>query len=127
MKFKFIHKISVIQEKFLVLLCNLLYTRAGYDSIRSAARSGPRVLHPRYKSFFLFNSVSLLTTCSVVLSTHFSSDKQHFQSSSTHFPQWVRDRAFWHHLIKIEIVKVGYKETGVLTETWDVVAHWLSR
>ena len=44
MKFKSIHKISVIQETFLVFF-NL---RRGPDKTPSGAGPGPRVLHPWY-------------------------------------------------------------------------------
>ena len=42
MKFKFIHKISVIPEKFLIFF-NLL---RGPDKTNSGAGSSPRVVHP---------------------------------------------------------------------------------
>jgi len=42
MKFEFFHKISIIQDKFLVFL-NLL---RGPDITRSGAGSGPRAVHP---------------------------------------------------------------------------------
>jgi len=45
MTFKFIHKISVIQEKLLVLL-NLL---RGPDTTRSGAGSSPWFVHPWFK------------------------------------------------------------------------------
>jgi len=47
MKFKLIHKISIIQEEFLVFY-NLL---RGLDITRSGAESGPQVVHPWYISY----------------------------------------------------------------------------